>query len=157
MKEFLKILVFYLLLFATSFTYGQLGFCSGSKGDPVFKENFGSGLNYGPQLPPGTTNYTYVAGGFPQDGQYTLNYRTNLIPNSQNWHFSLDHTPDNEVDGTNGKSLVVNASFTTGEFFKKTVTGLCINTTFEFSAWIMNIYNSASGGCPGTGIRESPP
>ncbi len=131
---------------------GQLGFCSGSKGEPVFKENFGSGTNYGPQLPVGTTNYTYVGGGFPQDGQYTLHYTTNLIPNSQNWHTSLDHTPDNEMDGINGKSLIVNASFTAGDFFKRTVTGLCVNTRFEFSAWVLNIYNSASGGCPGTGI-----
>ena len=131
---------------------GQLGFCSGSKGEPVFKENFGSGTNYGPQLPAGTTNYTYVGGGFPQDGQYTLHYTTNLIPNSQNWHTSLDHTPDNEIDGINGKSLIVNASFTAGDFFKRTVTGLCVNTRFEFSAWVLNIYNSASGGCPGTGI-----
>ena len=131
---------------------GQLGFCSGSKGEPVFKENFGSGTNYGPQLPVGTTNYTYVGGGFPQDGQYTLHYTTNLIPNSQNWHTSLDHTPDNEIDGINGKSLIVNASFTAGDFFKRTVTGLCVNTRFEFSAWVLNIYNSASGGCPGTGI-----
>lgn len=106
---------------------GQLGFCSGSKGEPVFKENFGSGTNYGPQLPAGTTNYTYVGSGFPQDGQYTLHYTTNLIPNSQNWHTSLDHTPDTEINGTNGKSLIVNASFTAGEFFKRTVTGLCVD------------------------------
>ncbi|WP_396140459.1 hypothetical protein, partial [Flavobacterium sp.] len=131
---------------------GQLGFCSGSKGDPVFKENFGSGTNYGPQLPAGTTNYTYVGGGWPENGQYTLHYTTNLIPNSQNWHTSLDHTPDNEIDGINGKSLIVNASLSAGDFFKRTVTGLCVNTRFEFSAWVLNIYNSASGGCPGTGI-----
>ena len=142
----------FLLLLHYTITFGQLGFCTGSKGAPVFTENFGSGSNYGPQLAAGVTNYTYVSSGFPQDGQYTLYNRTNLIPNSQNWHYSLDHTPDNEPDGTNGKCLIVNASNTPGQFYRRVVTGLCSNTTFEFSAWLMNIYNAASNACPGTGI-----
>lgn len=142
----------FLLSIHYTVTFGQLGFCTGSKGAPIFTENFGSGTNYGPQLAAGVTNYTYVSSGFPNDGQYTLNYRTDLIPNSQNWHYSLDHTPDNEPNGTNGKSLIVNASNTPGQFYRRVVTGLCSNTTFEFSAWLMNIYNAASGGCAATGI-----
>jgi len=141
-----------LLLLNYTFTFGQLSFCTGSSGAPIFFENFGSGTTYGPQLAAGVTNYTYVNSGFPQDGQYTLYYRTNIIPNSQNWLYSLDHTPDSDPDGTNGKCLIVNASNTPGQFYKRTVTGLCSNTTFEFSAWVINILNSASGGCPGTGI-----
>ncbi|WP_445719860.1 T9SS type B sorting domain-containing protein [Flavobacterium sp.] len=133
-------------------TYGQLSFCTGSSGSPIFFENFGSGTTYGPALPAGTTNYTYVNSGFPQDGQYTLFFRTNLIPNSSNWHYSLDHTPDSEPNGVNGKCLIVNASNTPGQFYRRTVTGLCSNTRFEFSAWLLNIYNAASGGCTGTGI-----
>lgn len=143
------IFAFLFLLSAANVTYGQLGFCLGSKGLPIFMENFGSGTNFGPQLPAGTTSYTYIA-GTPNDGQYTLSSQTNL---NGTWHNTQDHTPNSEPDGTNGKSLIVNASFTSGEFYKRTVTGLCINTTFEFTAWLMNIYNSAStGACPGTGI-----
>ena len=141
-----------LALINATLSFGQLGFCTGSKGAPVFTENFGSGTNYGPQLAPGVTNYTYVSSGFPNDGQYTLNYRTNLIPNSSNWHFSLDRTPDNQADGTNGKSLIVNASNTPGQFYSRVVSGLCSNTTFEFSAWLLNIYNAGANACPGTGI-----
>lgn len=139
-----------LLLFLINhfISYSQLGFCNGSSGAPIFFENFGSGLNYGPALPVGVTNYTYVNSGFPQDGQYTLYYRTNLIPNSQNWLYSLDHTPDNEPDGTNGKCLIVNASNLPGQFFNRTVTGLCSNTTFEFTAWVLNILNASTGGLP---------
>ena len=137
--QFIAVSLFFL---TQAISYGQLGFCTGSKGDPVFKENFGSGTNYGPALPFGTTNYAYVSSGFPQDGQYTLFYRTNLI--AGNWLYSLDHTPDTEVDGINGKSLIVNASNVSGEFYKKIVSGLCINTTFEFTAWAINIYNSNS-------------
>ncbi len=142
----------FLFLANYTFTFGQLGFCNGSSGAPIFFENFGRGSTYGPQLPAGVTNYTYVASGFPQDGQYTLYNRTNLIPNSQNWLYSLDHTPDTEPNGLNGKCLIVNASNTPGQFYRRVVTGLCSNTTFEFTAWLLNIYNSASGGCTGTGI-----
>lgn len=146
----LKITVTLLLLFLTSnLLHGQLGFCDGSKGIPIFIENFGNGTSYGPQLPTGVTSYTYIA-GTPQDGQYTLYYRTNQY---SSWHNSPDRTPDNEPNGVDGKSLIVNASFTSNEFYKRTVTGLCVNTTFEFSAWVMNVYNAAStGACPGSGI-----
>ncbi|HBD26513.1 MAG TPA: hypothetical protein DC020_06770 [Flavobacterium sp.] len=149
LKEFYFFIV---LIFYSALSFGQLGFCNGSSGAPIFLENFGSGLDYGPALPAGVTNYSYVNTGFPQDGQYTLFHRTNIIPNSPNWLFSLDRTPDNEVDGLNGKCLIVNASNSPGQFYRRTVTGLCSNTRFEFSAWLLNIYNAASGGCPGTGI-----
>jgi len=147
-----KLFCLMILLFHQLSGYSQLGFCTGSKGAPIFKENFGSGFNYGPALALGVTNYTFVNSGFPNDGQYTLYHRTNLIPNSQNWLYSLDHTPDNEPDGLNGKCLIVNASNTPGQFYRRVVTGLCSATKFEFSAWLMNIYNAGSSGCPGTGI-----
>ncbi len=128
--------------------YGQLGFCTGSKGEPVFFENFGSGTNFGPALAPGITSYNYI-GSDPNDGFYTLFHKT-FFWNS--WHNSDDHTPNNQVDGTNGKALLVNASFTAGEFYKRKVNGLCVNTTFEFTAWVMNVYNPTSNICAGTGI-----
>jgi gliding motility-associated-like protein len=142
MDHYKKIFTF-LILLLSAHSYSQLGFCSGSKGDPIFSENFGNGTSYGPALPTGTTNYSFVVGN-PNDGSYTLYYRTNLY---STWHYSLDHTPD-ATNGTNGKSLVVNANASTsGDFYKRTVTGLCANTTFEFSAWLMNIYNPGSGFC----------
>lgn len=140
----------FLLIILLNYTlsYSQLGFCNGSSGAPIFIENFGSGTNYGPALPAGVTSYTYVNSGFPNDGQYTLYYRTNLIPNSQNWMYSLDHTPDTEADGINGKCLIVNADINPSQFYKRTVTGLCSNTTFEFSAWVLNILNATTNQSP---------
>jgi gliding motility-associated-like protein len=41
--------------------------------------------------------------------------------------------------------MLVNASYQPADFFLATVTGLCPNTTYEFSAWIMNVLISASG------------
>ena len=146
--NFYKIVVIAVMLISFPQANAQLGFCVGSKGDAIFSEKFGNGTNFGPPLLAGITNYTYIAGN-PNDGFYTLFYRTNLY---STWHYSLDHTPD-ETDGVNGKALIVNASeSTTGDFYKKTVTGLCVNTTFEFSAWLMNVYNASNGFCPGTGI-----
>lgn len=141
--KYLKKTLFLLFLFTTSSSFSQLGFCGGSKGVSIFSENFGNGPNYGPALPFGITNYTFIS-GTPNDGYYTLFYRTNLYPS---WHYSLDHTPDS-TNGTNGKSLIVNANANaSGEFYKRVVTGLCVNTTFEFSAWVMNLYNPSLGAC----------
>ena len=145
----MKKVTFLLLLIFSSFqSFGQLGFCNGSKGLPIFTEDFGSGTDYGPALPSGVTSYTFIA-GTPDDGLYTLFYRTNQYGS---WHNSPDHTPDNQPNGTNGKSLIINASFTPSEFYKRVVSGLCVNTTFEFSSWLMNVFNSTSTACSGNSI-----
>ena len=133
-----------MLLLVSVNNYAQLGFCSGSKGDPIFSENFGNGTTYGPALPAGTTTYPF-ANGAPNDGFYTLFYHSSFFQPS--WHYSLDHTPD-ATNGPNGKMLLVNANASTsGDFYKKIVTGLCVNTTFEFSAWLLNLYNPTSNIC----------
>lgn len=133
----------FLFILASQFALGQFSFCEGSKGDPIFFEDFGSGTTYGPALPAGVTNYNFVA-GCPNDGSYTI-YNSN---NCFGWHNNGDHTPND----TNGKHLIVNASYTAGEFYRRTVSGLCENTTYEFSAWLINILpntsNCANGGIP---------
>lgn len=132
-----------LIVFFVSNSYGQLGFCSGSKGEPIFTETFGSGTDYGPALAPGITTYPFVS-GVADDGYYTLYHRTNL---RNSWHNSPDHTPD-ELDGQYGKSLIVNANNNvSGAFYKRTVSGLCVNTTFEFSAWLLNVFDRSSNVC----------
>lgn len=137
-----------LFLIVSSTTHAQLSFCPGSKGVPVFTENFGNGTTFGPPLPAGFTNYPFVAGA-PNDGFYTVSSATNLY---STWHNSPDHTPDS-TNGPNGKALIVNANASTsGDFYKRTVSGLCSNTTFEFSAYLLNVYNPGSGFCGGSEI-----
>lgn len=139
----LKLVIVTVFFCLTSFSYGQLGFCGGSTGDAIFTESFGNGTNFGPALAPGITTYPFV-NGTPNDGFYTLHYLTGL---NTSWHNSFDHSPD-DIDGINGKCLIVNANNNvSGEFYKRTVTGLCVNTTFEFSAWLMNVYNPTSNVC----------
>ena len=80
----------------------------------------------------------------PSDGFYTVSSHANFF----DWHVISDHTPND----TNGKMLVVNADFTAGEFYQTTINGLCENTTYEFSSWMINLLPSttqcANGGIP---------
>lgn len=147
MRYPMKKIAFLLLLILCSFAAkAQLGFCSGAKGIPIFTETFGNGLDEGPALPPGTISYLYDTGR-PTDGEYNIYWLTNFSPS---WHNVADHSPD-ATDGPNGKMLIINASLLPETFYRRVVGGLCANTTFEFSAWVMNIYNPATGPCSGTG------
>jgi gliding motility-associated-like protein len=138
----LKIVIIFCISFFSKDIHAQLGFCQGNSGDPIFTETFGTGTTYGPALPGGTTTYNIVYNSGPQDGQYTIGRNTF----SYGWNLPSDHTPND----TNGKALIVNASFTAGEFYKTTINGLCENTTYEFSSWVINILPSS--GCGGNSI-----
>ena len=138
--------IFLLLLFSSYNTSAQL--CQGSLGDPVVNITFGSGANPGAPLF-GLTNYTYFGGDCPDDGSYTLANATSNCFNFT-WHnVPEDHTPGD----VNGYMMVVNASFSPGVFFVKTVDGLCPNTTYEFAAWIMNVLIPSA--CGGAGIKPN--
>ena len=123
-------------LFLFSFIYTsnvQAQLCNGSLGDPVVNITFAKGTN---ATVPG---YTYLNSSCPNDGYYTItSYTSNCFNNS--WHtVSSDHTGG-------GSFLLVNASYTPGDFFVETVTDLCPSTTYEFASWVMNVYNRAGGG-----------
>jgi hypothetical protein len=60
-----------------------------------------------------------------------------------------DHTPGD----INGNMMLINASFTAGDFYKETVKGLCAGTTYEFAAWMLNILRQSA--CGGKGIDPS--
>ena len=140
MKGFVLVLLF--SLFSLGSLHAQIEFCTGNTGDPIFTENFGTGLTNGPALAPGTTTYSYVNGA-PSDGSYTISSFTQYF----DWHNTADHT----VGDTDGRSLIVNASFTAGEFYRREVTGLCENTTYQFAAWVLNLLPSPNS-CPNGGI-----
>lgn len=140
----MRILLFFLMLLFAAPVSAQLGFCEGSKGDPIFHENFGTGNTSGPALPNSITSYTYVTGD-PNDGQYTISNKTGQ--NNTSWHSFL---PSSTV--SDGRALIVNASHTSGQFYRTEVTGLCQNTSYEFSAFLMNVYDRDSGICENGGI-----
>lgn len=140
-KKFILSILF-VMIFA--FAKAQLGFCNGVAGDIIFNETFGAGISNGPPLPAGVTTYRYVNNG-TQDGEYSISRNANQL---QDWHISGDHTGD-----TNGKMLVVNADFNPGLFYRTPVNGLCENTPYEFSAWILNVLRGGNNSC---GNREIP-
>lgn len=123
----------------------QLGFCNGSKGDPIFHETFGSASGMGEELDPGVTSYTFVTGRDPNDGEYTVSDMLGLTFGT--WYSSL---PETTI--SNGRALIVNADFTAGRFYRTEVSGLCENTTYEFSAFLINVHKSNTGVCAGGDI-----
>lgn len=111
--------------------------CSGSLGDPIINQTFGSGTNPGPPLQPGVTNMQYTTKDCADDGYYTIVNAANLSPTAchTTWQtVTHDHTGD-----ANGYMMLVNASYQPSIFFTQTANGLCPNTTYEFSAYILNL------------------
>ena len=119
--------------------------CTGSLGDPVFKETFGTAPSssrptLGPALPAGMTTYIRYTPGLggrpmgPFPGQYVISNTTRGYNNT----YFVDR-PDHTTGDFTGYCMVVDADATPGKFYERTITGLCAGTTFEFSAWIMNI------------------
>jgi gliding motility-associated-like protein len=117
----------------------------GSLGDPIYTFDFGSGPNPGPPLASNYTNMAYTS-GCPVDGQYTI--ATNLnnggtlncYPSWQN--LATDHTGN-----PNGYMMIINASFTPSIFFTASLpanVSLCQNTTYRFSAYIVNLIKQSS-------------
>ncbi len=144
-----------LLTFISFSSYGQT--CSGSLGEPIFKEDFGTGSRASLAFSGlGTTTYRYEDGlgnsSRLDDGNYTL-YSGDPKNLNQFWHTGRDHT----LGDTNGRMAIFNASFTKGEFFRRTVTGLCKGTMVVFSAWVTNVYNTNSKACRAVGVEGGIP
>ena len=111
--------------------------CTGSLGDPVINITFGNTPNFNPGVTP-PASYTYTSSSCPNDGFYTVTSSTSGCFGNT-WHsVNADHTG-------NGNFMLVNASFQPADFFVATLTGLCPATTYEFSAWIMNVLISPAG------------
>lgn len=123
-----------MLVITLTYNNGYSQSCTGSLGDPIVNQTFGTGSNPGASL--GTqTNYTYVSTDCPGDGYYAIRNSTTACFGSS-WHtLTEDHT----TGDVNGYMMVVNASNAAGQFFSQTVTGLCGSSTYEFSSYIINL------------------
>ena len=143
--------------------------CQGSEGENVFSVNeFGlitdgthvnqpnatnnPGVVLGNELPIGATNYSYGLNGtlgsltgdgsFPDDGYYVIANNTGGMirtpnPNLAWWDYIEDNGPE-----SNGYMMIVNASYEPGIFYQETITGLCPNTTYEFSTDVINLWKT---------------
>jgi len=132
-----NLFLFLLLIISASGSVAQT--CSGSLGDPVINQTFGTGSNPGAALSGSITNMSYTSNSCPNDGYYTI---ANSLTSScyGTWHnVTRDHTGN-----PNGYMMIVNASYQPSIFFTQTANGLCPNTTYEFSAYILNLVTLAA-------------
>ena len=136
----MKLSFTFIVLLISYSSFAQLGFCAGSKGDPIFQFDFsGSGQSFQQY-----TSYNLVSQS-PEDGSYTVS--SNLDIQSDSWHNYFPQTTE-----SNGNAMIVNASYDSGLFFEIEIPDLCENTTYEFSAFLMNIYDRSSNVCGDGGI-----
>ncbi|RDK88238.1 gliding motility-associated C-terminal domain-containing protein [Marinirhabdus gelatinilytica] len=115
-----------------------------------FSEDFGTGTGrecIDPAV--ATTTYTCNLGGQIEDGEYVL---TNISDGlNTGWHTGMeDHTPG-DVDG---RAFFVNADFTVGEFYRRTIT-LDADTNYSFGAWITTMYDTDTTICGGNSIPSN--
>lgn len=138
-----SLLICFIFLFGNAAVNAQT--CRTSLGDPIVNVTFGSGTNYGPPLPAGTTSsLQYQGANCPADGYYSINnYSTGCWPNDVVWHTATDHTGD-----ANGYYMLINASNQPSNFYIQTINGLCAGTTYQFAAWLLNM-------CSVTGIKPN--
>ena len=143
-KELVSFFVILICLLSASFANAQ------TYGAPLFTENFGvvplgtaTPLNYRVAITGrGTIGsaYTFNPTGQTDDGKYALTPDPTKI-HSTAWIDMADHT----ANDVNGLMLVVNAALTKGLFYKRTVTGLCYNSQFEFKAYYANVLHKLLG------------
>jgi gliding motility-associated-like protein len=124
------------LCLAVAGLHAQDDLCTGSLGVNLFADgDFGTGesnvVDTDPGLAPGYQYSTVVP---IDDGMYTLTNNTAAwATNWPTWLLIGDNSSDPQ-----GYMMIVNASFTPGIFFEKTVADLCENTVYEFSADVIN-------------------
>ena len=118
--------------------------CSGTFGDNIFTEgDFGRGApNIRTDVSDIAPGYAYTTQTPPGDGFYTI---TNNMGRWSNIYGTWITVGDNS-DDPSGYMMVVNASYSPGIFYEQTIDNLCPNTTFEFSADILNVVRSQVTG-----------
>lgn len=143
-KISLSILVILSLHFCV---HGQV--CTGSLGDPTVVIDFGTKANPLPPLTQKNTSFKPATSGCPNPGEY--GFRGLLFSCFDNsWLTTVaDHT-QNDLDGF---YMLINATNHQGIFYSQEVDGLCPNTTYEMSVWIVNLLKK--GQCGGRGIKPN--
>ncbi|MBS4063530.1 MAG: hypothetical protein KGZ74_03175 [Chitinophagaceae bacterium] len=161
--------------------YPNYGLCSNATGSNSISAgngDFGSGTAHNAPNPGTVPGYTYlsITTGAPNDGSYSV--VKNLSPSQSTnmyvvrpqspvtdrvfgvWEIIGDHTgatdplagnppPANGVNG--GYMLAVNAAYQLSIANNQTITGLCENTYYEFSAWFRNVCKRCGSDSLGRG------
>lgn len=118
-------------------------------GDIDFEENFGTGTGRVCTLNGATTTYICNTVSQIEDGQYSITNISNGL--NTGWHVGMEDHTENDVDG---RMFFVNADFTVGEFYRRTIT-LDQNVDYAFSAWITTVYDTDTNICGGNSIPSN--
>lgn len=115
-----------------------------------FNEDFGSGTGR-VCIDPAVATTTYDCNVTTQieDGEYTLTNTSNGL--NSGWHVGME---DHTIGDINGRAFFVNADFTIGEFYRRTIT-LDPATNYSFGAWITTVYDTDTGICGGASIPSN--
>jgi hypothetical protein len=111
--------------------------------EAVVKIDFGSDASP-VQYNMGLDNYRLRNADCPDDGQYSYASRTHRCFNDNWLALPADHTPGD----ANGRMLLVNAAHQPGPFFSLPITRLKAATTYEVSAWFVNVCAGDNGCTP---------
>ncbi|MGB0870824.1 MAG: beta strand repeat-containing protein, partial [Flavobacteriales bacterium] len=106
-----------------------------------FFDDFGTGVGRTQTQYIGSA-YTFASSGNTVDGKYSIVSIPSAAADYSPWQQFEDHTSGD----VNGKMLVVNASLTQGEFYRRSLTGLLKNVDVELSFWVRDV-------CPSCNIR----
>lgn len=136
----MRLFKLFIVLFICHNHLSTQSLCSGSLGDNIFLDgDFGTGtatvVSINPNIAPG---YSYTT-SLPSDGFYSLVKTTSVWGNLYSSWLQINDNSHNK----DGYMMVVNASFNPGKFYEKVVDGLCGNTTYQFSADIINLVRSS--------------
>lgn len=111
----------------------------GNAAMPGFSEDFGtlasnaSKKEYSP-----SSNVTYL-----YDGSGAIGMPANYYAISNTTHWAADWITASDHTGSNrGGMLVANADADARTFFSKEISGLCKNSVYNFSAWLINLDSS---------------
>ena len=122
--------------------------CTGRLGNPSASINFGSPAN--PVSLSGNTSYLLNTSGCPAIGEYSLPFLS-FGCSAGTWHTIVaDHTQGD----VNGHFMLVNAAAVASPLYTNIVNGLCNNTNYEFSFWVLNMVKPSTCESPVDPILE---
>ena len=137
-RFFLSCCIIFLLFIPTNLK-AQLW--QGNLGLPILNMSFGSGASK--PLLHNATKYPYTK-GCPSAGQYSIEHFLFGCATGTWIMLTGDHTGDHD-----GNYMLVNGATAKGTVLVDTITGLCGNTTYQFSAFISNcLKDIACDGSP---------
>jgi hypothetical protein len=126
----------------------------------------------------GDGRYSIVKNNSPKSSTYANAGRANNCPSvaindpssctnrmfGGHWDVAGDHSGTNNAAGnappdlntSAGYMLEVNADYVASEVYRQTITNLCPNTNYEFSAWVKNICHTCGADSTGAQFAGTP-